>query len=522
MKDYYSILQIKPEATKEEIKAAYRRLAKKYHPDVNGGASWAEERFKELQEAYSVLSDYFQKADYDREYAAYYRRNSSSAPKPSSAENTTRSQTADPNRSTPTQQASRSKPQEAAQTKRDYKDYVKDNPRRAQEFSQWMNFDKSSKNSIFDGIKSGKKLRFEFANKVAAWFRILIVFGQLFGITALIVIFPMDGQRQLEQVLGTKLTFNSFTSNVEYASRIDDAPDVTHSATLPKHSYRQTETPARNKVYSPSHDTESSSPPAYSGHTHSYTSSHSSTISRPHSASSVQPSPSGSGYSGNSSIVSPSLSGTSTAVATRAKSAQAVPQAPDKVVYWASLNDGLIHNSSCSQYCSGVGYYTTSPTANNCPQCGGAKKAEAEKKESEFFWVDENTEGVYWYSFEDGMRHRDSCEKFGRGSGGYYTKKQNGRPCPMCCHDESDASSRQGMDRETEEDLYWISASDRKVHNKSCIWYGKYQGHYSTILFGQNCPICGGATVEVNEPVSLSAPAGSAESASQAVEGASE
>ncbi|MBO7394005.1 MAG: J domain-containing protein [Abditibacteriota bacterium] len=56
-KDYYKILGIDSDATEKEIKAAYRRLARKYHPDVNPGDRYAENRFKEISEAYSVLSD---------------------------------------------------------------------------------------------------------------------------------------------------------------------------------------------------------------------------------------------------------------------------------------------------------------------------------------------------------------------------------------------------------------------------------------------------------------------------------
>src|SRR4029079_15336582 len=56
-KDYYTALGVAPDADEQAIKQAYRKLARQYHPDVNPGDTQAEERFKEINEAYQALSD---------------------------------------------------------------------------------------------------------------------------------------------------------------------------------------------------------------------------------------------------------------------------------------------------------------------------------------------------------------------------------------------------------------------------------------------------------------------------------
>lgn len=65
-KDYYKILGVDKNATKEEIKKQYRKLAQQYHPDRNPGDKSAEEKFKEINEAYEVLGDDEKRAKYDQ------------------------------------------------------------------------------------------------------------------------------------------------------------------------------------------------------------------------------------------------------------------------------------------------------------------------------------------------------------------------------------------------------------------------------------------------------------------------
>src|SRR3954471_12178140 len=64
-KDYYAVLGVPKDADKAAIRKAYRKLARQYHPDANAGDVKAEEKFKEISEAYDVLSDDKRRAEYD-------------------------------------------------------------------------------------------------------------------------------------------------------------------------------------------------------------------------------------------------------------------------------------------------------------------------------------------------------------------------------------------------------------------------------------------------------------------------
>ena len=72
-RDYYEILGVPPEASSEEIKKVFRRLARRYHPDLNPGDKAAEEKFKDIGEAYEVLSDPNRRAQYDQ-YSRYWQK----------------------------------------------------------------------------------------------------------------------------------------------------------------------------------------------------------------------------------------------------------------------------------------------------------------------------------------------------------------------------------------------------------------------------------------------------------------
>ena len=74
-KDYYKILELETsKVTIDEIKMSYRKVAKKYHPDVNVGDNLAEEKIKDINEAYRVLANQYTKRKYDRMWNSYARK----------------------------------------------------------------------------------------------------------------------------------------------------------------------------------------------------------------------------------------------------------------------------------------------------------------------------------------------------------------------------------------------------------------------------------------------------------------
>lgn len=69
VKNYYEIIGVAKDATEEEIKSAYRKLAKKFHPDAHPGDPECERRFREINEAYGILGDSEKRKEYDKKTA---------------------------------------------------------------------------------------------------------------------------------------------------------------------------------------------------------------------------------------------------------------------------------------------------------------------------------------------------------------------------------------------------------------------------------------------------------------------
>src|SRR4051812_11090761 len=82
--DYYQTLGVAREASEEDIRKAYRKLARKHHPDLNPGDKAAEDRFKKVQEAYDILSDTKKKQMYDQ--YGFYSENGMPAGGPGGAQ----------------------------------------------------------------------------------------------------------------------------------------------------------------------------------------------------------------------------------------------------------------------------------------------------------------------------------------------------------------------------------------------------------------------------------------------------
>jgi curved DNA-binding protein CbpA len=72
LKNHYQTLGLERTATQEQIKQAYRKLALKFHPDKNDGDKFFEERFKQTQEAYEILSDQYEKGRYDSDFDRFF------------------------------------------------------------------------------------------------------------------------------------------------------------------------------------------------------------------------------------------------------------------------------------------------------------------------------------------------------------------------------------------------------------------------------------------------------------------
>ena len=92
MKNFYQILGVSINATNDEIKIAYRKLATKFHPDKNDGDKYFEERFKEIQIAYEVLSNENSRSEYNKKLYDFYQEKFEQSSYKSNSENVNKSE----------------------------------------------------------------------------------------------------------------------------------------------------------------------------------------------------------------------------------------------------------------------------------------------------------------------------------------------------------------------------------------------------------------------------------------------
>ena len=85
LKDYYEILGVNQKASAEEIREAYKKLAKAFHPDKHQGDTFFTDKFKSLQEAYNILSDTNKRRDYDNQLVSQMNKSAAQSAPPSTS-----------------------------------------------------------------------------------------------------------------------------------------------------------------------------------------------------------------------------------------------------------------------------------------------------------------------------------------------------------------------------------------------------------------------------------------------------
>ena len=183
--NHYQILGIKRKANTLEIKQAYRKLAVKFHPDKNSGDKYFEERFKEIQDSYEVLSNSLKKSEYDRIYDSFFINNQKENYNQSTKSNYRESKTKQNNKYE-SQKENEKKAREQAEKNRVKN--IKKNEKLVFEDKAWIFVGNLIFPFLIIGLFMFIKYRFEGYNKKSNEVCGISLFGFILGLILVIII----------------------------------------------------------------------------------------------------------------------------------------------------------------------------------------------------------------------------------------------------------------------------------------------------------------------------------------------
>lgn len=162
-KDYYKILGVSELCTEQELKSAYRKLARKWHPDIAGNTEDVVNKFKEINEAYEILSDKVKKADYDtaRRFYNYSSSNYKETEKKQQTENSNKKTTTNPNSSNQKKEKSENKKTEEKNNfgfNFKWEEFVSKYKEYTNKYEGMYSNTKKEKNAKYGNSKKGKNI----------------------------------------------------------------------------------------------------------------------------------------------------------------------------------------------------------------------------------------------------------------------------------------------------------------------------------------------------------------------------